>query len=123
MPYQPIIAAPIARGDVVVARRDVGGERAQRVERRLAAQAQLLVHVVLDQVHRHVAGAFDHRLHVVLPRDLRQLAQRRELGHLRLVVGVEAGAGAQAVAERERDVVRLHDLADVLEVRVEEDSL
>ena len=107
-------------GDVVVAGRDVGGERPQRVERRLAAQPQLLLHVVLDQVHRHVAGPFDHRLHVVLPRDLRELAQRRELGHLRLVVRVVARARPQPVAERERDVVRLHDLADVLEMRVEE---
>ena len=107
-------------GDVVVAGRDVDGQRAQRVERRLAAQAQLLVHVGLDQVHRHVARALDHRLHVVLPRHLRELAQRAQLGHLRLVVGVGQRAGAQAVAERERDVVRLHDLADLLEVREQE---
>ena len=39
---------------------------------------------------------------------------------LRLVVGVGDRAGPQAVAEREGDVVRLHDLADLLEVRVEE---
>ena len=51
---------------------------------------------------------------------LRQLAQRLELGELRLVVGVGDRAGAQAVAEGEAHVVRLHDLADLLEVRVEE---
>jgi hypothetical protein len=79
-----------------------------------------LVHVLLDLVHRHVAGAFDHHLHVVLPGDLGQLAQRLQLGELRLVVGVGDRAGAQAVAERERHVVGLHDLADLLEVRVEE---
>ena len=60
--------------DVIVAGRDVGGERTERVERRFAAQAKLLVHVVLDQVHRHMPGSLDHRLHVVLPRDLRELA-------------------------------------------------
>ena len=58
-------------GDVVVARRDVDGQRAERVERRLVAVLELLVHVGLDQVHRHVARAFDHGLHVVLPGDLR----------------------------------------------------
>jgi hypothetical protein len=113
VPYQPIIAAPIALvmwsypGAMSV------GERPQRVERRLAAEPQLLVHVVLDHVHRHVARAFDHHLHVVLPRDLRQFAERGELRHLRFVVRIGARAGPQAVAERERDVVRLHDLADL----------
>jgi hypothetical protein len=30
-----------------------------------------------------VAGTFDHRLHVVLPRDLREFAERVEFGELR----------------------------------------
>jgi hypothetical protein len=68
-----------AAGDVVVARRDVGGQRAQRVERRLVAPVQLQVHVLLDELHRHMARAFDHDLHVVLPGDLRELAQGLEL--------------------------------------------
>ena len=90
-----------AGGDVVVAGRDVGGERAERVERRLAAFLELLVHVDLDLVHRHVAGAFDHHLAALLPGDLRQLAERFQFGELRAVVGVRDRAGAQAVAERE----------------------
>ena len=71
-------------------------------------------------MHRDVAGAFVHDLHVVLPRDARELALRLELGELRLVVRVGNRAGTQAVAERERDVVRAHDLADLAEVRVGE---
>ena len=51
---------------------------------------------------------------------LRQLAQRLQLAELRRVVGVRDGARAQPVAQAEADVVRLHDLADLLEVRVEE---
>ena len=54
--------------DVVVARRDVGRERPQRIERRLAALLELLVHVDLDLVHRHVAGALDHHLASHAPR-------------------------------------------------------
>jgi hypothetical protein len=54
-----------AAGDVVVARRDVGDQRSQRVERRFVAVLELFVHVALI-VHRHVARAFDHHLHVVL---------------------------------------------------------
>ena len=89
-----------AAGDVVVARRDVGDQRPERIERRLAAFLELLVHVDLDLVHRHVAGAFDHHLDVVLPGDLGQLAQGFELGELGAVVGVGVRAGAQPVAQR-----------------------
>ena len=105
---------------MVVARRDVGRQRPERVERRLAALLELLVHVDLDLVHRHVAGAFDHHLAALVPGDLGQLAQRLELGELRAVVGVGDRAGAQAVAERERHVVLAHDVADLVEVLVEE---
>ena len=55
-------------GDVIVAGRDVGHERPERVEGRLAADLELAVHILLDLVHRHMAGAFDHHLHVVLDR-------------------------------------------------------
>src|SRR5580700_6668861 len=57
------------RGDVIVAGRDVGRERAERVERRLAAGGQLLVHVLLDLVHGHVARALDHHLAILPPGD------------------------------------------------------
>jgi hypothetical protein len=67
-----------------------------------------------------VAGAFDHHLHVVLPGDLREFAQGLQLAELGGVVGVGDGAGAQAVAQAEGHVVGLHDLADVVEVGVEE---
>ncbi len=107
-------------GDVVVAGGDVDGQRPERVERRLVAGLELLGHVGLDHVHGHVAGALDHGLHIVLPGHLGQLAQRAQLGELRLVVGVGRAAGPQAVAEAEGHVVLLHDVADVLEVRVQE---
>ena len=64
------------RRDVVVAGGDVGDQRAECVERRLEAGFKLFVHVLFDQLQRHVARAFDHHLHVVFPRDLCQLTQR-----------------------------------------------
>jgi hypothetical protein len=91
VPIQPIMAAPMAR-DVVVARGDVDGQRAQGIERRLVAVLELLGHVGLDHVHGHMAGAFDHGLHLVLPGD-RQLAQGAQLGKLGFVVGVDAQPG------------------------------
>ena len=109
-----------AAGDVVVAGRDVGRERAERVEGRLAADFELLFHVLLDLVHRHMAGALDHHLHVRLPGAVGELAERIEFGELRFVVGVGDRAGAQAVAEAVGDVIGLHDLGDVVEMLVEE---
>ena len=57
------------RGDVVVAGRDVGDQRAQRVERSFVAEFVFFFHLLLDLIDRNVAGAFDHDLHVVLPGD------------------------------------------------------
>ena len=91
--------------DVVVARRDVRRQRPQRVEWRLVALGQLLFHVDLDLVDRHVAGPLDHHLAALLPGDLGELAQRLQLGELRAIVGVGDRARAQAVTQRERDVV------------------
>ena len=109
-----------ARGEVVVSRRDVGYQRPQGVEGSLVAVLQLLVHVLLDEMHGHVARTFDHNLHVVFPGDFGQFAQGLQLTELGFVVGVGDGARTQAVAQREGDVVLLHDLADVGEVLVEE---
>ena len=79
---------PDARGDVVVAGRDIGRQRAQGVKRRLAAFLELLFHIDLDLVHRHMAGAFDHDLDAVLPGELGQFAQGFEFGELGAIIGV-----------------------------------
>ena len=107
-------------GDVVVAGRDVGRERPERVERRFAAPLELLVHVLLDHVHGDVAGAFVHHLHAVAPRALGQFALRVQFGELRFVVRVGNRTGTQTVADGKAHVVRGHDFADLVPMRVEE---
>src|SRR3989449_2485468 len=107
-------------GDVVVARRDINYQRSEGIERRLVAQLHFLLHLELDLIHRDVPRAFDHHLDVVLPGFLGQLAQNLQLGELRFVAGVGQAAGAQAVAQREADVILLEDLADLVEVLVQE---
>ncbi len=67
-----------------------------------------------------MARPFDHHLAAVLPGDLGQLAQGLQLGELGAVVGVGEAAGAQAVAQREGDVIGAADVADLLEMLVEE---
>ena len=107
------------RGDVVVARRDVGHQRAEHVEGGLVALDRLLLHVHGDLVHRQVAGTFDHHLAAARPGPSGQLAQRLQLGELRRVGGVGDRAGAQAVAEAPGHVVLPHDVAEVVEPRVD----
>ena len=109
-----------AGGDVVISRRDVGRQRTQRVKGRLVTFFELFFHVHLDQVHRHVAGPFDHDLDIVLPGDLRQLTQRLQFSELGFVVRVGDRAWPQTVTQAERHVVGLHDLADLFEVLIGE---
>ncbi len=108
------------RGDVVIAGRDIGDERAERIERRPMAPVLLQPHVFLHEVERHMARALDHHLDVVRPRPPRELGQRTQLGELSLVVGVGDRTGPQPVAEREGDVVLREDLAQLVEILVEE---
>ncbi len=61
--------------DVVIAGSDVSGKRPERVERSFAANLELLVHILFDKMHRHVARAFDHGLAVHFPSDLGQLTE------------------------------------------------
>jgi len=59
VPNQPIIAAPMALVDVVVAGRDVGGERGPSVFRTAPrAPLELLVHVLLDEIASGRGRAF-----------------------------------------------------------------
>ena len=60
-------------GDVVIPRRDIRRQRSQRVKRRLMAPFKLLFHVLLDHVHRHVAGPLVHHLNTMLPGALCQI--------------------------------------------------
>ena len=86
---------------MIVARSDIRRQRPKRIERRFLAHFELLLHVLFDQMHRHMAGTFDHHLHIMFPGDLGQLAQRFEFGKLRFVVGIGDRAGPQAVTQAE----------------------
>jgi len=58
-------------GDVIVAGRNVGRQWAKRVERSFLTSLELLVHVLLDQVHGNMTRPFDHHLAVIIPGDFR----------------------------------------------------
>ena len=69
----------------------------ERVERRFVAELDFFFDLLLDLVHRDVAGAFDHDLHVVLPGYFRELAKSFQFGELGFVAGIGNAAGTQAV--------------------------
>ncbi len=107
------------RRDVVVARGDISNQRAQRVERGFVAKLDFFLDLLFDFVHRDVAGAFDHHLHVVLPGNLRQLAQSFQFGELSFIACIGHASGSQAVSQRKADVILFENLADVVEALVQ----
>src|SRR4029077_6484472 len=74
----------------------------------------------LDLVEGDVAGAFDHRLHVIFPGFFGELTEDFQFGELRFVTGVGEAAGAESVTERKTDVMLLENFADGVEILVEE---
>ncbi len=80
------------------------------------APFHFLVDLLLDLVEWYVAGAFDHHLHIVFPGLRGEFAKDFQFGKLRFVARVCDAAGAQAVAEREANVVLFKNLADVFDV-------
>mmetsp|Transcript_3260 Transcript_3260/g.7596 ORF Transcript_3260/g.7596 Transcript_3260/m.7596 type:complete len:406 (+) Transcript_3260:323-1540(+) len=105
-------------GDVVVARSDVCSQGAQRVERRLVAPLQLLLHVLRNLVQRHVAWPFVHHLDAFGPRPLGQLALHLQFAELGLVVGILDATGTKAITDAQRHVVFLADVQNVIPVLV-----
>ena len=64
--------------------------------------------------------ALNHHLHVILPGALAQLTDGLQLCKLRWVVGVGDGAWPQAVAKREGNIVLRENLAQLVEVLIQE---
>src|SRR5437763_11228697 len=84
--------------NMVVARRDISDEWTEGVERRFVADLFHATDVHFDLVHRDVARALDHHLHVTLPRAASELSEGIQLGELRAVAGVGDTTRAQAIA-------------------------
>src|SRR6185312_8125353 len=67
-----------------------------------------------------MARPLDHHLAAMLPGDLGQLAQRLEFGELRPIICIRNGSWTKSIAQRKRDVILPHDLADLAEALIEE---
>ena len=111
------------RCDVVVGRSNVGYERAECVEGCTVALLYLALHVLLYLVHWHVSRTLDECLYALSPSTFYKLAHSVEFGKLCCVVGVVGRTGAQSVAQRNGNVILGADVADVVEVGIEETLL
>src|SRR3989441_7844869 len=75
-------------GNVVVSGSYIGCQRAKSIKRSFMRELELKVHVLLDQMHRHMPRTFNHHLAVTLPRDLGKFSEGGQLAELRVVIGV-----------------------------------
>src|SRR4051812_10345182 len=107
-----------SRSDMIITRRNIRGQRPQRIKRRLMTFLQLLIHILLDQMHGYMSGPFDDDLAIMFPGYLRQLTQRLQLRKLRRVIGVRDRTWPQSIPQRERDIICLHDLTNLFKMRV-----
>ena len=106
---------------MVVTRCNVGNERAEDIERRSMAKALFHLHIGRNLVHRHMAGAFDHNLHVLRPRTLCKIAQLDQLADLTRVGRIINAARTQCVTQRNGNVVaaeNVQHLVVILEERI-----
>lgn len=85
---------------MVVTRCNIGDERPEDIERRSMAKALFHLHIGRDLVHRHMAGTFDHNLHVLRPRTLCKIAQLDQLTDLPCIGRIINAARAQCVTQR-----------------------
>src|SRR5689334_23770 len=70
-------------------------------------------------MHRNMARTFVHDLDMLRPSTLSQFPLSIKLGKLRFVVRVRNGPGTQTIPNGKTDVVRSHDLADLVPMGVE----
>ena len=107
-------------GDVVVTGGDVRHERSEGVERGFVTPFLFQSHILPDFLHRHVSRSLDDHLHVMLGGHPGQFSQRFQLGKLGLVVRVGDATGTQPVTDGHPDVIFGENLADFLEMLVQE---
>jgi len=86
-------------GDVVVARSDVGDQRAKHIEGSTVANFDLLPDVDFDLVHRNVAWTFEHDLRAICLAASGQFAKHIKLRKLSGIRSVGDRTGAKSIAE------------------------
>src|SRR5574344_2035250 len=120
-PFEEIVTViPFGRPAQLIIKDPDEYEGSERVERSIVAHLDLAFHILENLVHRHVTGTFDDRLNAAVAGDFSEFAERIEFRELRLVIRIRDGARAEAVAERDADVIFRKDFANFAEMRIKE---
>ena len=110
-------------GDMVVARRDVGHQWTEGIERSMVALLLFTLHVFPNLLKRYMSRPLDKYLHILVPCPLHQFTHSVEFRKLRPVIGIVDGARPQTIAEGDGDIVPSADVADVVEMGIEKTLL
>lgn len=113
------MAPPMAAGDMIVTRGDVGDQRAKDVEGSIVAQTFFQHHIGGDLIERHVSGTLHHDLDLFVPSPLSQLAQGNELLQLGGIGGVGNAAGTAGVAQADGHIVFPENIHDFVVIFIE----
>ena len=70
-----------------------------------------------------MSRSFDKSLHVLLPSPCDQFSHGIEFGKLSSIVGIGYASRAQSVAKRESHIILCHDIADIIEMFIQETFL
>ena len=102
------------RRKMIVPRSNVGRQWPERIERGFVAPLDLLLHVLLNQVHRNMAWPFIHDLATFGPSSLSQFTLDFQLRQLSIIVRVSNRTWSQPVSNRETHIVSRTDIADII---------
>ena len=102
---------------------NVGNERAEGVEWSTMTFFNLAFHIFLNLMHWHMTRTFDKCLYILSPSTLYEFAHSIELGKLCCIVGIIGRTRTQAIAQRNGNIIFSADVADVIEMFVEETLL
>ena len=103
-------------GNVVVAGGAVAAQGAKHIQGRIVGEALDALNLGAHLIERHMAGAFDHALHAAFKGVFGKLAQIDDFFPLGGIARVHASAGAQAVAQRQGDVVGAADVEPAVKI-------
>ena len=104
---------------MVIAGCDIGDDGAQHIEGRAHADGLLKLHIGLNLVQRHMAGAFHHHLHIPGPGPLGQFPQSHQLLNLAHIAAIGQTAGTAGIPQGDGHIILPADLQDFIEILVE----
>ena len=106
------------RSNMIVARCNICGQRAEGIKRRFVTMFQLFVHVLFNHVHWHVARTFDHGLNIVLPGNFGSSPSVSSSANCAASLASAIVPG-RIHRPGESYIVRFHDFADFFKMRIE----